>query len=354
MEKPSVSRDMEAIPLYEPGKPPRALWDVDYLSELERVWGRRWGAMSDIGKIHMIMVSRPDGRELQPNIVGIEEKDKEFFGLGEEIPDLERLQQQFDRFVAILQEEGIEVVDLNLPAQVKGAYLPFPQGIRGVRDLVILNGGAIIPRLGVAPKRGCEIYWARRLLELGCPILYTVHGTGCFEGGNVCWIDSKHVLVGISVRTNPEGLRQVEPIFKMAGVEEVHPVFLSSYLGESLGYQHHLDVVFGMVDRNLAVVFPPGIDWVTLEYLRRRGVKLIEVPHEEMLNAACNCLAVEPGRVIIPAGNPRTAEALAKEGVTVIEVDLSQRISSRIRSGRGAGGGGGPVCATAPLIREPV
>ncbi|MBI2304056.1 MAG: hypothetical protein HYU86_04855 [Chloroflexi bacterium] len=342
--------DVKEIPLYEAGRPPRALWDVDYNSELELVWGRRWGAQSDLGRIEMILVSRPDESEFRPQYLEFRKQNPQFFFLERGIPNLHKLQKEHDQFVALLQEEGMEVVDLNLPPDAKGAYVPFPAGIRGTRDLVILNGGAIIPRLGVANKRGCEIYWARRLLELGCPILYTVHGTGCFEGGNVSWIDSKHVLVGISVRTNPEGLRQVEPIFKMNGVEDVHPVYLSSYIEKSLGYQHHLDVVFGMVDRDLAVVYPPGIDWVTLEYLRQRKMRLIEVPYEEVLRAACNLLALEPGRVVLSGGNPQTAAALRREGVEVVELEWDEHI----KNGGSAGGGPGFVCATAPLIREAV
>ncbi|MBI2304057.1 MAG: hypothetical protein HYU86_04860 [Chloroflexi bacterium] len=349
MEK-TTPVNVTAIPLYEEGRPPRALWDVDYNSELERVWGRRWGAQSDLGKIELVLVSRPDENEFLPHQLEFRKQNPAFFYLERGIPNLQKLQKELDQFVAIMRKEGIEVVDLNLPPDAKGAYVPFPIGIRGPRDMVILNGGAILPRMGVSHKRGCEIYWARRLLELGCPILYTVHGTGCFEGGNVSWIDSKHVLAGISVRTNPEGLRQVEPIFKMNGVEEVHPVYLSSYMGKSLGYHHHLDVVFGMMDEGLALVYPPGIDTVTLEYLRKKDIELIEVPYEEVVRAACNALAIRPGRVIIPNGNPRTVEALTKRGVQVTELEWDEHITN----GGGAGGGGGPVCLTCPLIREPV
>ncbi|MBI2304061.1 MAG: hypothetical protein HYU86_04880 [Chloroflexi bacterium] len=342
-------RSTTDIPLYEPDRPPRALWDIDYMSELELVWGRRWGAQSDLGKIEMVLVSRPNELDVRPDVVEFRKKDRAFSGPVAE-PDLKKFQAEHDGLTDLLRREGAEVIDLNVPLDARGAYTPYPGGIHGTRDIVVLNGGAIIPRMGVATKRGAEVYWAKKLLELGCPILYTVHGNGCFEGGNVCWIDSKHVMVGISVRTNLEGLRQVEPIFKMNGVEEVHPVYLTSYLDTGLGYHHHLDICFGLVDEGLALIYPPGIDTVTLEYLRKRDIELIEVPYEEVMRAACKSLAVRPGRVLIPKGNPRTVEALTKKEVEVTEFEWEEHI----RGTGVAGGPGGPVCSTAPLIRDSV
>jgi N-dimethylarginine dimethylaminohydrolase len=222
-------------------------------------------------------------------------------------------------------------------------------GIKGVRDCVVINGGAIIPRCAIAPKREIGVIYARRLVELGCPILYTVHGKGCFEGGNVVWLDSKHVLVGISTRTNMEGLSQVEPIFRMAGVEQIRPVHLPGYLsmkpskrvGGPAGF-FHLDMVFSMVDEGLGVIYPPGMDYDSLRYIQKKGIKLIEAPLEEVQDYGCNILALEPGKVIIPAGSSYIIEKLLKENVEVIPLEMPE-----LRAG------GGPICNTLPLIREP-
>lgn len=328
---------------------PRIMWDDDFADEVERVWGRRWGAMSDLGQIELVMVSRPGEEELRPDVLEYKKQGKGFLGPVSRA-DLQKSQQELDGLAALLGEGGAEVIYLDLPPDARGAYAPYPGGVNGVRDLVILNGGAIIPRMGVDAKRGAEVYWAKKLVGIGCPILYTVHGRGTFEGGNVCWIDSKHVLVGISLRTNPEGLRQVEPLFRMAGVEDIQPVYLPSYLEKPLGYHSHLDLAFGMVDRELALIFPPGIDWVTLEHLKRLGIELIEVPYEEVMRVACNALATSPGKVLMPKGNSRTVEALVKRNVEVREFEWEQHI---IGNGP-TGGHGGPVCWTAPLIRRPL
>jgi hypothetical protein len=39
-----------------PAEPARPLLDVDHLSELEAVWGRPWGAQSNIDKLRMVVV----------------------------------------------------------------------------------------------------------------------------------------------------------------------------------------------------------------------------------------------------------------------------------------------------------
>jgi N-dimethylarginine dimethylaminohydrolase len=104
-----------------------------------------------------------------------------------------------------------------------------------------------------------------------------------------------------------------------------------------------------MVDVDVAVCWPPGIDYLSLNYLLRKGIRIIEVPEEEMRNAACNTLALRPGKVVLVAGNPRTAEALGKAGIEVVELEWSEYT----RQGGGASGGGGPICSTAPLIRDP-
>jgi N-dimethylarginine dimethylaminohydrolase len=53
-------------------------------------------------------------------------------------------------------------------------------------------------------------------------------------------------------------------------------------------------------------------------------------------------LVVEPGKLIMPAGNPVVSAELRKHGITVIELDLSEFTNA----------GGGPTCMTLPLIRD--
>ncbi|MBI2304042.1 MAG: hypothetical protein HYU86_04785 [Chloroflexi bacterium] len=341
-------RELKDIPHYEPGRPPRPLFDIGFMEELEPMWGHKWGAQSALGKIRVVMVTPPNREELAPEFREFRRQDPAFFGGERGEPDVALLQSQFEYFLSILRGEGIEVVGMNPPPVTQGLYVT-PCGVTDSGMCVMLNGGVIIPRLALATRRGGEVYWTKRFAELGCPILYTVHGYGVFEGGNVAWLDPKHVMIGVGLRCNEEGVRQVEPIFRMAGVEEIHRVYLTSYVEHAIGNQHHLRSSFSMVGERLCVLYPPRMDHSTIEYLRSKKIKLIEAPEREMLNAACNILSLRPGKVLITAGNPVVAGRLRAEGLEVLEMEWSETV----KRGYGAAGGGGPICSSFPLIREP-
>jgi N-dimethylarginine dimethylaminohydrolase len=334
MGRPNLSQ----IPYYTPGKP-HIPPQTNYLDELVDIWGERWGAQSEIGRLRMVMMHRPE--EMVPPEV---EEDPIWF-LYRELPDLERAQEQWDDFAEIFKESGVKVIDYAPGERVRGAYLYETRAWAPRDGAVVVRGGAIICRMSLVFRKGLERYIARKLMEMGCPILYTVHGDGFLEGGNFVWLDPERVAVGLGVRGNEEGIEQVRPILRRVGVEEIILVPLPGYV-ENIRWPSggfvHLDVVFAMADHKLALIYPPGIPYTFLLDLKRRGVELIEVYPEEAKNMACNIVALEPGKVIIPSGNERTTKELERRGVEVIEVEFSEFIKA----------GGGPHCATCPIIRE--
>lgn len=343
--KLSPAEELARISLYEKGKPPQPLIHFDFVDEIEMACGRRWGAQSELGTLRSVMVQPPTAGPVSAPVVL---EDPIFFGWPKGIPDLALMKRNHASLVRILEAEGVEVVYLNAPESVRGTFTE-ATCYDAPREPVILRGGALIGRTGIAAKRGIERLIARRLVELGCPILYTVHAPGSiFEPGNLVWLDESHVMIGCGVRTTIEGIREVEPVLRLAGIEEIHVAHLPGYLnfqteraGGAGGF-YHLDMILGMVDERLAVVYPAGMGYESLRYLKEKRIELIEVPLEEVQNYACNLLAVRPGRVIMTAGNPRTREALERRGVTVLEMEFAGgRVSGR-----------GPVCSTLPLVRD--
>ena len=159
------------------------------------------------------------------------------------------------------------------------------------------------------------------------------------------FLDPKHCMHATSVRSNQEGLRQVEPVLREAGVEEIYEVNLPSYLnsmsrtGAAMGF--HLCNVLNMVDEKLAVVHSGTLPYDTLRYLQSKGIRLIDTPEEEAINQAANLCTIRPGVVIMASSNPVTTAALRKEGVRVIELETE---TSRY--------GSGPICQIGPMIRD--
>jgi N-dimethylarginine dimethylaminohydrolase len=311
---------------------------LSYSDELKLIWGKKWGAQSEIGKLRQVLVQKP-GAEIVPP-----KKDLKWYGFTRQI-DLKKVVKQHESLVDILKEEGVTVEDMKAPTGARGPYSQLV-GLWGTRDYgFVVDGGAIVNRTSLAWDRGAEVYWAKRVMELGCPILYTVHGSGTIEGGNVVWLDPTHVCIGRSIRTNQDGIDQTSIILRSVGVEDIRVVPLPGWLEKidwPAGGFAHLDCVFGYVDSGLALVYPPGLPFDFLEYLMQIGINIIEVSPEEGRNYACNTLALEPGKILMLEGFENSRKKLEKEGVDVIPVEMTEFIKA----------GGGPHCATAPLIRD--
>jgi N-dimethylarginine dimethylaminohydrolase len=332
------------MPGYRPGRPAERLDDVTFDDELELIWGRRWGAPSMMGKLRSVLVRRP--REIDVNPELLRAKYFGVPGLGgmpgwslantdEDFPsDLDLMRQQHDEYCHTLERNGVEVVYIeDIPDVVEGPYTR----LRGAlaTEAVVIRGGAIIPRMAVGWKRGLEVWCTKVLAKLGVPILYTVHGSGIFEG-RVDYIDPKTVLLGLGHRSNREGIRQVEPILRMSGVQEITVVEMPADV------LTHLCMVFTVVAHRLAIVYPPALPYELLRDLEKRGMGFIEVPKDEAGFYPSNAIALAPGKLVMQAGAPKTVAALRGAGVEVIEVDMSEIMK------RGAG----PTCITMSLIRD--
>lgn len=338
-----TSIDLKDVPGYVPDAPPARLDSLSFDDELEAVWGRRWGSPSKLGKVHTVLVSRPGKAEIND----VTRKDTKYFlycgrygipgfGYAEsdgDLPDLDLMATQHDTYTQVLKDNGVEVIYADFPDQISGAYLPYRGA--GYPAAFMIRNGCVIGRSALAWKRGQEAIWSRKMAELGIPILYTVHGNGIFEG-RIDWVDPKHALLNVGHRANMDGFRQMEFILKQSGVEEVIPVMLP---GRVLT---HLDCVFSMVDRGLALVHTPVFPYETLRLLESWGVRFIDVPESEACTGVMNCFPLEPGRIVAPQGATQTVNALREAGVEVIEVNISESLKL----------GAGPDCMTLSLIRE--
>lgn len=335
---------LSKLPWFEPGKPCQTeiFHERDFAAEQEAMWGR-WGAQG-IGRLRKVMLTPPSECEVRPVFA---EEPAYYRMYQRRLPDLRILERQFEQYVAALKGEGVEVLMLDPPAlaDAVGPY-GFQRIFTTPSEVLVTSAGAIIPRMASSGYlAGREKRWAQYLMSMGCPILFSIHGKGVGEIGAGAWLDDRHYVYAEGVTANREGLRQLQWVLESIGVE--------LYVAHSPGYVDlwdfpaggvsHLDMMLGVADLGLAIVYPAMLNWATIRYLRELKFRLIEVPPEEYVQYGCNILTLAPGKVVIPAAAKQTIAALRREGVECLDLDLSQSST----------GLGGPHCVTCQLLRDP-
>jgi N-dimethylarginine dimethylaminohydrolase len=305
-----------------------------------RVWGRRWGVYDDVGSLRMVLVHRP-GEEItimradkyDPELDALIDVEEQWYYRRREPPDLGKMQEEHDSLVAAMEAEGVQVVYMGCsPRDPKGMY---------TRDCVVaVEGGAIICRMGPVGeehgtgRRGVEAYAARKLGEIGMPVLRTVHGAGLFEGGSFAWLNQGTAVIGLAYRQNEEGAKQVEEVLSAQGKQLIRVPLT--------GHSLHIDGALLMVSEDLALVNTSRLPYWFLDTLEELGIHAMEIHYKDD-PMVINCLALAPGKVLYAINNGEgTANQLVKAGVEIIPIDYSECQLN----------GGSIHCSTSPLIRD--
>lgn len=302
--------------------------------ELTHVWGRAWGAHDEVGRLRVVLMRRP-GPEFEriradawnETAQALVDPQGEWYWTSPEPPNLDRIRAQHEDLAATLRREGVEVITMDPLGSrfVKSIYTRDP--------LATVPGGAIVGRLAPAMRRGEELSVLRTLGELGVPILRTIVGRGMFEGGSFVKLRPGLAAFGTSIRCNDDAADQLRETLAWLGIELI-TVPLS-------GYSIHLDGHLAMVAPDKALVNAPGLPYSFLERLQAVGIELVHRHPDERW--AVNCLVMRPGRVLMSADCPRSAERLERRGIEVVLLPYDEIERN----------GGGIHCSTMELLREP-
>jgi N-dimethylarginine dimethylaminohydrolase len=204
-------------------------------------------------------------------------------------------------------------------------------------DLVFLTPqGAILARPASTVRAGEEREVARRLADLGIPILRSISGRATFEGADAMWLDEGTVAVARGLRTNPEGIAQISAVLADMQVQ-VSPADLP------FGTMHLMGML-RIVDRDLAVAWPRRTPHVVVEACRERGMQVIFLPEvgDHQMNRAVNFVTLGPRRILLEHGYTKVQEFYERHGIECVTVAASELVKA-------AGGFG---CLTGVLERE--
>jgi N-dimethylarginine dimethylaminohydrolase len=270
------------------------------------------------------------------------------------VPDVDRFLQEFDALVAALKTMGTEVVLVNEILQDDAealAYISQRPNMVYTRDLgVVTSRGGILLGMAIDGRKGDPEMIGRAWEKLGIPILGELEPDGILEGGGIAYFNGDTVIVGDCSRTNPVGLQKIEAYMKQAGLKRM--VTIPCY-----PYEIHIDGILVFIDRDLAIVYPPDLDFapatikdletgevkeqMILDFLEAEGVEFITINKEERDAAAANWVMTAPRRIVGYEAADRVMNEVEKRGGTAIGVPGTELIK----------GNAGPHCMTCPLER---
>jgi len=231
-------------------------------------------------------------REVSPSI-----NDCELSFHGRQPIDVAKAMAQHKAYQDSLAELGAQIV--SLPAEPG-----LPDAVFVEDPVVVVDEVAVISNMG-ASSRQPEARSLAEALSLYRPLKFLAE-PATLDGGDVLRI-GRSVFVGLSRRTNREGIEQLRELLRSYDYQ-VEPVEVRGCL--------HLKSACSYLGRNTILV---NRSWIETE--RLRGFALLDVPHDEP--AAANALLLNEV-VIMPASFPKTRALLAARGFQVRTIDVSE------------------------------
>ena len=244
-------------------------------------------------------------------------------------PELDLALKQHKAISQAYREAGVDV------HYVKPDCVP-PPNLVFCADLFFMTPeGAILARPASMIRAGEERWVARRLADLGVPILRTLTGEANFEGADAQWITRDMILLGRGLRTNTEGIFQVSETLESINIKTVA-------VDLPVGTMHLMGML-RFLDRDLAIAWPGRLSFYALQILRKNGYKVVFLPDEgEALNHSLNFVTLAPRKILMSSGNPITQQYLESLGVNCIT-------AKTFELNKAAGGIG---CLTGVIKRE--
>ena len=249
-------------------------------------------------------------------------------------PDFNVAQAQHNELVRILKGAGAEVIELpgSSDLSLDAVYAHDPSFMTDF-GVIALHPGK--------PNRVVESKIHKKFLhDMGVPSLGEIKAPGTVESGDVVWLDPTALLVGNGYRTNGAGIFQLRALLAEANITVVAAPLP---YGGGPEVCLHLMSLMSMLDEHTILVDLPWLAVETVELLKARHLKFIEIDYSERDSLACNVLSLGAGRLLALAENQKTNERLRAAGFEVMTFPGSELCVN---------GGGGPTCLTRPILRD--
>ena len=239
-------------------------------------------------------------------------------------PVLDKLIEEQHVFVDLLTDYNVDVLWAEKRLDCTNQL--------NTRDVAFTIGNSFIVCPMKKDERKNEHYALENIISSFDPndIVYRP-SAGFIEGGDII-LDGKKIFVGISQRTNEEGLAWLVNTF--SETYSIIPIYLKP------GFLH-LDCVFNLLSHKYALVLKEGITERSLEILNCE-YSLLFADLGEQDSLPTNVFSINSNTIVADRRNINTNKVIRNVGKTVIELDYSE--ISKI--------GGSFRCSTCPIYRE--
>lgn len=214
------------------------------------------------------------------------------------VPDYKQAIQQHQAYVEALKKCNLTVLTLN-------ADEAFPDSCFVEDTAVVTRSCAIITRPGAKTRRK-EIHDIALAVKQLNPWLRRIKKPGTVEGGDI--MQAGHdFYIGISERTNKEGAKQLASLLHSFGYKSKTVKFSDGL---------HLKTGVSYIENKNLLATGEFVDHPAF-----RKFNIIEVNSKEAY--AANSIWIN-GKVLMPAGFPKTKKKIEKAGYEIIEVNTSE------------------------------
>lgn len=217
------------------------------------------------------------------------------------VPDFDKVLEQHANYCDALRACELELTILEPDLRHPDSTF--------VEDAAVLTPHAAILCRPGAPSREGEVTAIRPTIERFYTRTPAIEPPGTVDGGDICEAES-HFFIGLSLRTNEEGARQLAAYLKLQGytASTIDIRLMTSIL--------HLKSGISYIGDNTLVVMEE-----MAANPQFAGFRLIRVSAEE--SYAANCVRVND-RVFVPEGFPALAGQLIANGFNPLLLNMSE------------------------------
>ena len=290
----------------------------------------KYGLKSNVSTLRTVLLKDPEAAFKSQKTIDLQWENLNFI----EKPDFKKSIIQYEKFVDILNDNNVEI--LYIPEDEKTSL----DSIYTHDPMFMTPNGAVIGNMGKKQREPETLMMKNYLDEIGIPIFGEIENEGTLEGGDVIWVNDKTVAIGLTYRTNNEGVNQLRKILSSISVELIC-VDLPHWNGPVDVL--HLMSLISPLKEDLFLIYEKLLPVGFLKLLNNLDIKTISIVDEDYDTLGCNVLPLSTTKCLITKGNDSTTKIIEQNGIEVIEFQASEICYK---------GSGGPTCLTRPIYRD--